>query len=57
MLMYVVFVVAIVLIAALFWLLDRGLRAIDRGRRRREAAEQRTRERRPDLWRRDRESG
>jgi hypothetical protein len=37
--MYVVFVLAIAVIAGLFFLLDRGLKAIDRGRRRREAAE------------------
>jgi hypothetical protein len=37
--MYVVFVVAFVLIAGLGLLLDRGLKAIDRGRRRRVAAE------------------
>jgi hypothetical protein len=37
--MYVIFAVAIVLIACLGLLLDRGLKAIDRGRRRRDAAE------------------
>jgi hypothetical protein len=37
--MYVIFVVAIALIAGLGLLLDRGLKAIDRGRRRRVAAE------------------
>jgi Flp pilus assembly protein TadB len=37
--MYVIFVVAIALIAGLLLLLDRGLKAIDRGRRRRVAAE------------------
>jgi hypothetical protein len=37
--MYVIFVVAIALIAGLFFLLDRGLKAIERGRRRRVAAE------------------
>jgi hypothetical protein len=36
--MYVIFVVAIALIAGLFLLLDRGLKAIERGRRRRIAA-------------------
>jgi hypothetical protein len=36
--MYVIFIVAIVVIAGLFFLLDRGLKAIERGRRRREAA-------------------
>ncbi len=37
--MYVIFIVAIVLVAGLFLLLDRGLKAIDRGRRRRVAAQ------------------
>jgi predicted lysophospholipase L1 biosynthesis ABC-type transport system permease subunit len=37
--MYVIFVVAIAAIAGLGLLLDRGLKAIDRGRRRRVAAE------------------
>ena len=37
--MYVIFVVAIVVIAGLFFLLDRGLKAVERGRRRREAGE------------------
>jgi type II secretory pathway component PulJ len=36
--MYVLFVVAVVLIAALLFLLDRGLKAVQRGRRRRDAA-------------------
>lgn len=36
--MYVIFVVAIVVIAGLFFLLDRGLKAVQRGRRTREAA-------------------
>jgi hypothetical protein len=36
--MYVIFVVAIAAIACLGLLLDRGLKAIDRGRRRRAAA-------------------
>jgi hypothetical protein len=36
--MYALFVVAVVLIAALLYLLDRGLKAVQRGRRRREAA-------------------
>ena len=36
--MNVIFVVAIALIAGLFFLLDRGLKAIERGRRRRVAA-------------------
>lgn len=37
--MYVIFVLAIVLIACLFFLLDRALKAVQRGRRRREAGE------------------
>jgi hypothetical protein len=37
--MYVIFVLAIVLIAALFFLLDRALKAVQRGRRWRTAAE------------------
>jgi hypothetical protein len=37
--MYVIFVSAIVLIACLFFLLDRALKAIQRGRRRRKASE------------------
>jgi hypothetical protein len=37
--MYVIFVLAIVLIAALFFLVDRGLKAVQRGRRWRNAAE------------------
>ena len=37
--MYVIFVVAIALVAGLGLLIDRGLKAIDRGRRRRVAAE------------------
>jgi type II secretory pathway pseudopilin PulG len=37
--MYVIFVLAIILIACLFFLLDRALKAIQRGRRRREASE------------------
>jgi hypothetical protein len=37
--MYVIFVLAIVLIACLFFLLDRALKAIQRGRRRRVASE------------------
>jgi hypothetical protein len=37
--MYVIFVIAIVLIASLFFLLDRALKAIQRGRRRRDASE------------------
>ena len=36
--MYVIFILAIALIAGLGLLLDRGLKAIDRGRRRRVAA-------------------
>lgn len=36
--MYMIFVVAIVVIAGLFFLLDRGLKAVERGRRTREAA-------------------
>lgn len=36
--MYVIFVAAIILIAGLFFLLDRGLKAVERGRRRRAAA-------------------
>jgi len=35
--MYVIFILAIVLIAALFFLLDRALKALDRGRRRHDA--------------------
>jgi hypothetical protein len=37
--MYVIFVAAIALIACLFFLLDRALKAIQRGRRRRDASE------------------
>jgi Flp pilus assembly protein TadB len=37
--MYVIFVAAIALIASLFFLLDRALKAIQRGRRRRAASE------------------
>jgi hypothetical protein len=37
--MYVIFVLAIVVIAALFFLVDRGLKAVQRGRRWRTAAE------------------
>lgn len=37
--MYVIFVLAIVLIACLFFLLDRALKALQRGRRRRVASE------------------
>jgi hypothetical protein len=37
--MYVIFVLAIILVACLFFLLDRALKAIQRGRRRREASE------------------
>ena len=37
--MYVIFVVAIALIAGIFFLLDRALKAIQRGRRRRDASE------------------
>ncbi len=37
--MYVIFVAAIVVIACLFFLLDRALKAVQRGRRRREASE------------------
>jgi Flp pilus assembly protein TadB len=37
--MYVIFVLAIILIACLFFLLDRALKAIQRGRRRRNASE------------------
>jgi hypothetical protein len=36
--MYVIFVLAIALIAGLFFLLDRGLKAVQRGRRQRDAA-------------------
>lgn len=36
--MYVIFVVAIVAIVAIFFLLDRALKAVQRGRRRRDAA-------------------
>jgi ABC-type transport system involved in cytochrome bd biosynthesis fused ATPase/permease subunit len=36
--MSVIFVVAIVAIAAIFYLLDRGLKAVQRGRRTRDAA-------------------
>jgi hypothetical protein len=36
--MYVMFVVAVVLIAVLLFFLDRGLKAVQRGRRRRDAA-------------------
>jgi hypothetical protein len=36
--MYVIFVLAIVVIAGLFFLLDRGLKAVQRGRRMRDAA-------------------
>jgi hypothetical protein len=36
--MYVIFVAAIIAIAGLFFLIDRGLKAVERGRRRREAA-------------------
>jgi hypothetical protein len=35
--MYVIFVVAIALVAGLLFLLDRGLKAVSRGRRRRDA--------------------
>ncbi len=35
--MYVMFVVAVVLIAVLLYVLDRGLKAVQKGRRRREA--------------------
>jgi hypothetical protein len=35
--MYVIFVVAVVLIAALLYVLDRGLKAVQKGRRRRDA--------------------
>ena len=37
--MYVIFVLAIIIIACLFFLLDRALKAIQRGRRRRDASE------------------
>jgi uncharacterized iron-regulated membrane protein len=37
--MYVIFVLAIILIAGLFFLVDRGLKAVQRGRRWRSAAE------------------
>ncbi|HEX4834262.1 MAG TPA: hypothetical protein VH478_24580 [Trebonia sp.] len=37
--MYVIFIVAIALIAALFFFVDRGLKAVQRGRRRRHAAQ------------------
>ena len=36
--MYVMFVLAIVFVAILLYLLDRGLKAVHRGRRRRDAA-------------------
>jgi hypothetical protein len=36
--MYVIFVLAIALIAGLFFLVDRGLKAVQRGRRMRDAA-------------------
>ncbi len=36
--MYVIFVAAIAVIAALLFFLDRGLKAVQRGRRRRDAA-------------------
>jgi hypothetical protein len=36
--MYVIFVAAIIVIAGLFFLVDRGLKAVQRGRRTREAA-------------------
>lgn len=36
--MYVMFAVAVVFIAVLLFLLDRGLKAVQRGRRRRDAA-------------------
>lgn len=36
--MYVMFVLAVAFIAVLLFLLDRGLKAVQRGRRRREAA-------------------
>jgi hypothetical protein len=35
--MYVIFVVAVVLIAVLLYVLDRGLKAVQKGRRRRDA--------------------
>jgi hypothetical protein len=37
--MYVIFILAIIVVAALFFLLDRGLKAVQRGRRWRSAAE------------------
>jgi hypothetical protein len=36
--MYVLFVLAVVFVAVVLYLLDRGLKAVQRGRRRREAA-------------------
>jgi len=36
--MYVIFVAAIAVIAGLFFLIERGLKAVDRGRRNRQAA-------------------
>ena len=36
--MYVIFVLAVVLVAVALYLLDRGLKAVQRGRRRREVA-------------------